>query len=468
MKKNIFRRFLTAATTETTHGESYGSIIKLFWPEFVSSLLLYSLPLLIDSFFVASLRSTSMYATSGLTNALMHLLIKAAEAFSVVAVIMVGQHNGAGDYQGAGRVFRGTFWASCVFGFSLSGMLYLGARSMYTLSGVPLDMQEYGIRYLQIRAIGIGCMFVYQACIGFLRGIKNTRVPMLSFIGSSILFVCVDYMLIFGKFGLPAMGLSGSAVASVIQYLAATAGVIAYILSSRSMRVYAIKLLSKPIDLHLSKRLFSLSWPVMLDKTLLAAAYMWLSVRMGSVGTNASASYRVVRDMESFAFLPAIAFAQVITFLVSNDMGKNNWLGIKSNLIKILYLASAFMYVILIALTVYARQILDLFDQAGNFAEFAIFVFPLVSLCTIFDLIQVLTAGALRGASAVRSVMFVRLCACLLFIGPMIYFMSRLPIRDDIRFILIYSSFYIGNIFMCLGYWYQFKRRKRLQQVGDA
>ena len=85
-----------------------------------------------------------------------------------------------------------------------------------------------------------------------------------------------------------------------------------------------------------------LSWPVVLDKATLAGAYIWLGAMFKDIGQYTVVTFCVVKDMERLAFLPAIACAQVITFLVSNDYGQGNWKGIKSNLKKVAFLASCY------------------------------------------------------------------------------------------------------------------------------
>ena len=77
-------------------------------------------------------------------------------------------------------------------------VLYVGAPLIYALYGVPQEMAVMGIGYLKLRAISIFFMFMYQACVGFLRGVKNTKVPMVTFAAGMLAFVIFDYLFIFG------------------------------------------------------------------------------------------------------------------------------------------------------------------------------------------------------------------------------------------------------------------------------
>src|SRR5205814_376061 len=135
------------------------------------------------------------------------------------------------------------------------------------------------------------------------------------------LFVFFDYVLIFGKWGFPEMGLQGSALATIIQYGSMMTLALCYVLFNKKNLKYGIKLLSALTDISYVKHLLSISWPVVLDKAIMAWAYVWLGKMIATMGTGGIAAFCVVKDMERFSFLPAIAFVQVITFLVSNDVG---------------------------------------------------------------------------------------------------------------------------------------------------
>jgi len=76
-----------------------------------------------------------------------------------------------------------------------------------------------------------------------------------------------------------------------------------------------------------------------------------------------------------------------------------------------------------------------------------------MSVLLFFDLIQLLLAGALRGASNVRMVMLVRLIICSGFFAPISYLFSRMPMENAaIKFMLIYGSYYVGNLLMSVIY----------------
>jgi Na+-driven multidrug efflux pump len=200
------------------------------------------------------------------------------------------------------------------------------------------------------------------------------------------------------------------------------------------------------------------SWPVMLDKATLAAAKMVLGALIAPMGKYALASFAVIKDMEQLAFVPAIAFAQVITLLVSNAYGKKDWNGIKGTIRKVLFLTSLCVMAILILFSLFPVQIIQIFDTKGAFTSFAAVIFPLLSVLVFFDLLQLILAGALRGAGDVRTVMWVRLAVFVGYFIPVSYGISLLPLESVLlKFFLLYAAFYVGNGLMGIMYILRFR-----------
>src|SRR5207248_8143986 len=115
--KNVFdmkRYEASMAHREPVHGETYSEILQYWAPELISSAILYTLPLLLDSLIVAQLGSTSTYGILGVANNFLHMLTKAAESFSVATLTLVGMRNGAKEYNKVGETVGNAFWATFI------------------------------------------------------------------------------------------------------------------------------------------------------------------------------------------------------------------------------------------------------------------------------------------------------------------------------------------------------------------
>lgn len=468
MKKNLIASYLQGIRDENANSESYSTILRYFWPEFIAALALYSILNLLDARFIADLKSTTMYATLGVTNGLYHFIVKIAEGMSVGAVIICGQYNGAKKYTDVGAAFVQTFWMIAMIGICFAGFLYTAAPWIYVWYGATPNMVALGAPFLRLRAVGVLFMFLYFGCIAFLRGIKNTRTPMLIYMLGGIVFVFFDYVLIFGHFGFPKLGFFGSATASVIQYGLMFVVSLLVLIFNQNYRKYSIKLIEPLRDFKLIKRFFMLSLPIVLDKATMAASYVWLGKMLATMGEASIATFTVVKDMDRVAFLPAIAFAQIITLLSSNNFGSGNIDGIKSNIKKVLFLANIGVAMILFVFYMWRVNFIGLFDQKGDFTATAASVFPFLAPLVFCDVFQIILSGALRGVSDVRTVMWTRLIVCTGLFAPVSYFITHLAIDSlQVKFILIYVTFYLSNAIMSMVYINRFRSGKWLKNMHN-
>jgi len=467
MKKNILVSYIHGIR-DTFHGESYSAILSYFLPEFVTTVLLYSCIPLLDSWWIADLKSTSIYATLGATNIFIHFIIKIAEGFSVGTVILTGTYNGQKAFDQVGRTLINVFWVTCIVGGVVAGTLYFGAYWIYRLYGIPAKMIAIGVPFLKLRAISVFLMFIYFAFVGFLRGIKNTRVPMQIFTVGSIIFLFFDYALIFGKYGFPQMKLQGSALASIIQYSSMMFMAFCYIIFVKENRKYGINLINVWFDWSHVKDILRLSWPVMVDKAILAAAGIWVGMLVNPMGKYVIASFTVIKDLQRLAIQPGVAFSQVITFLVSNSYGAQDWDGIKNNIKKVVFLSSLSVFVISFIFSVWPHYFIQFFDHKGKFTYFSAQVLPILSVMIFFDLLQLLLSGALRGATDVKVVMWVRVAVLIFFFFPVSWFFAHLPLENImLKFVLVYGTLYISNGLMSAVYINRFRgERWKTKSIG--
>ncbi len=472
MRKNVVVSYVEGLFGQITAGETYTKILSYFYPEFVSALVLYSLLYLLDARFIAGLKSTSMYATLGISNTFLNFVVKSAEAVALSITVLCGQLNGSDQKHEVGRAFVEAFWLIVFVGACFAAFLFFGAYYIYLFLGVPEKMIFLGTPFLRVRAVGFFFMFIYLACVSLMRAVKDTRTPMVIFVIGAALFIFFDYVLIFGSFGMPVLGLIGSAWASVIQYGSMVVLALACILLGSYKKKYSIDLFADIFRGEYFLRIVSLSWPMVIDKATIALAYIWLGKMIAPMGKYALASFTVIKDIERFAFLPAVAMAQIITFLVSNDFGKKNWQGIAANIKKVVFLSSIMVFALLLVFSICPGTFIRIFDQKGMFTAFSAHIFPFLSLFVTFDLLQLVLAAALRGAGDVRLVMWTRVLVCGGFLCPLTYYVSALaPITDPmLKFLIIYATFYVGSGIMSMIYIHQFrtgKWSKRVEQKSE-
>ncbi len=435
--------------------EPYKSILRYFFPEFIVALVLYTMIGLIDAQCVAYLKSTSCYASLGIANTLTIFITKIAEGVGVGAVILCGRYHGQKDYEMVGKSAVAAVWLTGILGLFIALFFYYGAGLICSALCIPDSIAGDCIPYLQLRAVGIACMFLFSALVGFLRGVKNTKAVMYLFIVGAIVFIFFDYALIFGMFGFVARGFQGSAAAFALQYMTMFGAAIWYITAKPEYKIYNMRF--RQSSWALMKSIFSLSWPVTLDKAALQIERLWMVRLIAPMGAYALGSMSVIKDMETLAFVPVVAFGQVATLLVSNEFGAGHFDAIKNITKTIIILASSLVVCSIGLFIINAHALIGIFDRQHAFTDFAATVFPAVGLLIFFDLLQLILAGALRGTGNVQLVMWVRIVSALVLFIPLSYGMSLIPFESPvIKFVVLYGSFNLVNGLTSLVYIYWF------------
>ncbi len=439
---------------KTNNGDSYKNIISFWIPEMISSAILIALPMLIDSYVVASLKSVTKFGVLGMATGVLVMLTKLTEALPVASIAFIGHFNGRGDFSKCGEYFYNTFWITFILGMAQLIFILIGAESIFVWLGVSEKMIKVGVPFLQLKSFAVLLTFSAMVMMGFMRAVKNTYIPMvLNIIGIGF-FVFFDYTLVLGKFGFPCYKLLGSAFATLIQYGVMNLLAIAYIISNQNYRKYFPNFTKHLFDVSKIYQIVCMSLPIIVDKSTMSISYIWLSKMIASMGTISIVTFNTCRSLTMGALIPVLAAAQIITFLVSNKLGEGDIEGAIVNIKRVLKITLIAFIPMLIILSTNIHFFVNLFDPKNQFTNFAAITIPFVNMLIIFDAIQVVLAGALRGAGDVKTVMWSRVLVCFLFFVPISWIFKTMTIQSNaLKFILVFGSFFastgiIATIFM--------------------
>ncbi len=440
-------------------------LFRYFLPELITVTLLYIGLEIINFRFIACIDTSLCNSTLFITNSLFHFITKVGEGFSVGLVILIGKYNATNEYKKSGELLSNAFFVTAVVGALIAAALYLGAPTIYNFFEVNQEIMRLGVPYLKIRSLAVFFGFIYFALIGFLRGIKNPKLPMQFFMLGAVVYIFFDYALIFGAWGFPQLGLNGAAVAGVIQYGVMLLAALVYILFHKDTRKYGISLFTKLNPTNIIN-LVSLSWPVMVDKASLAMIPIWLNKMIGCTAklcTTAESALMydgltVLKTMERVGILPALAFAQVITYLVSNDYHTASFRHIKNNIKKVLVISCILVGIVTFSFCIQPSFFLSLLNKPNAYSDFIAYTLPFVALLILCDVFQLILSASLRGGSDVKTVMFARMAATFLFFIPLAYGINLLPIQNIlVKFVLLYATVHVSFALMGIIYLWRFK-----------
>jgi multidrug resistance protein, MATE family len=273
----------------------------------------------VDTFMVARLGAAAV-AGVGIGFELVFFIISILSAIDIGATVLVSQAIGAGQQERANRLARQAIVWGLVLAVPVSIGMFAAAPAVISLFGAEPDVTAAATTYLQVTAATSVALFLSFVCGAVLRGAGDSRTPLQAAVLANIVNIIVAYVLIFGHFGLPALGVAGSALgAAAGRSLGA-----AYMLLAMARGRKAISLGGRwgwHPRLETARQLFKLGVPAATEQVLSSGAFMVLVGVVSLIGTHALAAQQITFTALSLAFLPAFGFSIAATALVGQSIG---------------------------------------------------------------------------------------------------------------------------------------------------
>ena len=296
----------------------YRDIWHIAYPILIS-LIMQTLINVTDTAYMGRVGEIELGATA-LVSVYYLTIYMAIFGFSVGAQIFIGRRNGEGNYNKIGDiVIQGVLFllgvAALFVGLSkwLSPILLSNIVSSKQILTACMDYLDWRIWGLLFSAVSVMCR-------AFFVGITRTGVLVWNSVILTVSNVIFNYIFVFGAFGVPAMGIAGAAIGSVLAEALAMLQFVVYAIMKVDMKRYGI---SRQIKFapDVIRGILSLSVWTMLQNFLTHAVWFVFFLAIEHLGEEQLAITNIVRSGSSLIFMPIIAFASTASTLVSNAMG---------------------------------------------------------------------------------------------------------------------------------------------------
>lgn len=326
-------------------------------------------------------------------------------AIATGATAVVARSVGAGDWDTANRATRQSVFVGLAIGVTMTVLALLLATPAVALMGAEPEALAAGATYMRIVSIAFGfsaTMFVGNAC---LRGAGDTRTAMLVMGVVNTVNVCVSWTAINGPFGLPKLGVAGTALGEATGRTIGGLLVIGVLLRGR----LGLKLDLKhwQLDPEMIKRVLRVGLPTGGERAIMRVGMMIFMRVVASLGTTAVAAHAVALRAESLSWMPGIGFATAGTTLVGQNLGARDPQRAERSGYIAFQMALALMSVMGVIFILFPRPLVALFTDDAEIIQTAVrplriiaFVQPMMAAAFLF-------AGNLRGAGDTRFPMYI-------------------------------------------------------------
>ena len=353
---------------------------------------------LVDSYMVSTLGSDAV-ASVGLTTQPKFLGLAVFFAINVSLSALVARRFGEKDRRGANGVLCTAITLICVLTGIVTYLTLTYASPILKFCGTTKETHDMAVAYYRIIMGGTIFTSMQMGINSAQRGAGNTRITMVTNITSNTVNVCFNYILINGKFGFPALGIQGAALATVL------GNVVAMIMSIISITkkdcfvsiVYIIKEKVKPGFIYL-KHIINVGYSVFFEQMLMRLGFMATALMAANQGNYAMAAHQVGMNIMGLSFSFGDGLQHAAVALIGRSLGEGDKEKAKQ------YGATCQMIggVISVALSLIyffgAKWLMNLFFDEEEIIKIGVSIMYTIIVTVLFQIRQIVYTGALRGA----------------------------------------------------------------------
>ncbi len=371
---------------------------SLAWPA-IMTFGLESLVGLIDTLMVGRLGATSV-AGVGVGTQILHAVSVMNMALATGTVALVARHVGANEHPTAEAVLQQSLYVALSMGLAIALPVALWAPQIVSIFKVDPGVLAAGSGFVRTIMLGVPPMAIFAVIAAGLRGAGDMRTPLAIGALVNLLNVAAAYVLIFGKLGLPAMGVRGAALASALAFTAGAAQALASLL--RPTSVLRLRRAHVKPDLAIGRRVVAVGSPTGVEQLLMQVGFLLYLGIATQYGTSAVAAYFIGVRILALSFLPGFGFSAAASTMVGQQLGARQPQSAERSGWEANRLAMLLMSLAGILIFVFARPIAELFiDDPAVVRDTVSFMHVLAAAQPLMAADSTL-GGALRGAGDTR------------------------------------------------------------------
>lgn len=355
---------------------------------------------LADNMMVGRLGSTSLAAVS-LANSIFMVFVVLGFGLSFALPPLVSEADASKDDRAISQYFKHSLVLN--IGFALLCII-----PMYLIDIImPFLKQDASVvalakPYLYISAWTMVPAMIFQALRCYSDGLSYTKQAMWAIIVGNVVNICINYVLIFGKFGFPELGIRGAAYGTMISRIVMPL-VILYLFSRNTELISHLKACNfKKYQSRIFKKVLSIGVPTSLQGFFEISAFSGATIIMGMIHKDVQAAHQIALSLASITFMICGGLAMAATIRVGNQLGEKNAEGVYQAGFSTMIQVVGFMAVCALFFATMRFWLPTLYINNEKVVDIASMLLLFAAIFQIPDGLQVTVLGALRGLQDVK------------------------------------------------------------------
>ena len=404
--------------------EDYSATIKIAVPIVLGQLGIVVVGL-VDNIMVGHF-STSDLAAASFVNSVFNIPILFGMGFSYGLTPLVGQFFGRGDKFRVGGLLRNSLLANFMIGLFLSvvmGIMYLNVHRM----GQPEELLPLIRPYFLLQLTSLVFVMMFNSFKQFADGITDTKTSMWIMLSANLLNIIGNSLLIYGVWGLPALGLTGAGISTLTSRIFMFVAFAILFFRKQSYRRYLVGYHRTTYNTGDLKVLNRMGMMVGLQMGMETALFSISGVMIGWLGTVPLAAHQVVASISTLGFMVYYGVGSAVSIRVSNFFGRGDIAGVRRATLAGTHLLGLLAISVSVFFLLVREHIGWLYTSSEDVVNLVAVLMVILVFYQFGDSLQIIFANALRGVADVTSM------AVISFIG---YFVIALPVSYICGFVL--------------------------------
>ena len=423
------------------YGSNYRSLLRLAIPIIIGQLggIITGLA---DTIMVGQ-HSTAELAASSFVNNVLNTFIIFGTGFSFALTPLVGENLARNKKYVVSAWLKNSIVANLLLALIITAILSVIYFNVHRF-GQPVELLPLIKPYFIISMISIIFVMLANSFRQFVEGITNPTVSMCVLIIGNVVNIIGNYVLIYGKWGFPEMGLMGAGYSTLISRILMLVMFIAVFLFRPSYKAYRKGFMRMWVLPNRLIRVTKIGVPIALQQGLEAATFSLTAIMVGWLGSTELAAHQVVIAISTISFTTYLGLGSATAIRTSFYKGANDWTQVKKTTVAGLHLGVIVSTLTCLALYIFRNEISFVFSDDPNVAVIVITLLPILMLYQYVDGAQIVLANSLRGLSDVKPIMWISFITNFLLAIPAGYVLG-FPLGMGIRG--IWMAYPIGFVF---------------------
>ncbi len=340
-------------------------------------------------------------AAASLANSLFIIIMVFGIGTSFAISPLTAKAHGEEDYHKTSTILKHSLFVSGALGIILT-ILVMALSYAVPYMNQPGDVAELAGPYLRMIGISIFPLMVFQAFRQFSEGLSLTVPPMVIIIGTNLLNILFNYILIFGKLGFPEMGLLGAGIATLLSRIIMMVVIYFFTFSSKLFTHFLLKFKEVVVSATEVKSILKMGMPMGLQFTFEVTAFAFAAIMIGWLGATELAAHQIAINLAAVTFMAASGIGAAASIRVGNQLGKKDILTMRKAAFTCFGMVVFFMVFTAIVFVLLRNFLPHLYIDNSEVIAQASSLLVIAAIFQLSDGLQVVALGALRGITDVK------------------------------------------------------------------